>query len=196
MKHVPEKSVPKVLTVQQKETHLAVDRDLLQCADHDANFMKTIITSDESWVYGYNPQTKAQSSQWKTSGSPRPKKGDQVWSKVKVMLTVFFYHEGVIPHEYAPDGQTLTRCTMSKLSVGCMVWCGARDLRCGSEVTGSCTTTMPLHIRATLSSTSWLNIRHGGDKMKHDDSAVGYSKQSVPKVLRTMEGLQEQVCGV
>jgi hypothetical protein len=32
-----------VLTVKQKETHLAVDRDLLQCADQDANFMKTII---------------------------------------------------------------------------------------------------------------------------------------------------------
>jgi len=62
MKHAPEKFVPKLLTVEQKKTHLAVDRDLLQCADHDANFMKTIITSDESWVYGYDPETKAQSS--------------------------------------------------------------------------------------------------------------------------------------
>jgi hypothetical protein len=32
-----------VLTVKQKERHLAVDRDLLQCADQDANFMKTIL---------------------------------------------------------------------------------------------------------------------------------------------------------
>jgi hypothetical protein len=62
MKHVPEKFVPKLQTVELKETHLAVDRALLQCADHDANFMKTIITSDESWVYGYDPETKAQSS--------------------------------------------------------------------------------------------------------------------------------------
>jgi hypothetical protein len=38
--------------------------------------------------------------------------------------------------------------------------------------------------------------RHGGDKMKCDDGAVGYSKESVPKVLWTMEGLLEQVCGV
>jgi hypothetical protein len=44
MKHIPEKSVPKLLTVEQKETHLAVDRGLLQSADQDANFMKTIIT--------------------------------------------------------------------------------------------------------------------------------------------------------
>jgi len=32
--------------------------------------------------------------------------------------------------------------------------------------------------------------------MKHEDSAVGYFKQSVTKVSRTMEGLQGQVCGV
>jgi hypothetical protein len=31
-----------VLTVKQKEAHLAVDGDLLQYADQDANFMKTI----------------------------------------------------------------------------------------------------------------------------------------------------------
>ena len=101
------------------------------------------------------------------------------------MLRVFFDHEGIVHHEYTPDGQTLTRCTTSKLSVGCVVRCSTMDLHCGSEVTGSCTTTMPLHICPALSGTSWLNIRHGGDTMKHGDSAVGYSKQSVPKVLRT-----------
>jgi hypothetical protein len=31
-------------------TPLAVARDFLQCADQDANFMKTAITCDESWV--------------------------------------------------------------------------------------------------------------------------------------------------
>jgi hypothetical protein len=40
------------MTVEQKETCLAVARDLLQCADQDANFTKTMITSDESWVCG------------------------------------------------------------------------------------------------------------------------------------------------
>lgn len=119
------------------------------------------------------------------SGVSKGKKAHQVQSKVKVMLRVFFDLEGIVHHEYTPDGQTLTRCTTSKLSVGCMVQCSVRDLQCGSEVIDSCTTTMPLHIRPTFSGTSWPNIRHGGDKMKHGDSAVGYSKQSVPKVLQT-----------
>jgi hypothetical protein len=52
MKCVSAKFFPKLLTVEQKETRLAVARDLLQCADQDANFMKTIITTDASWVCG------------------------------------------------------------------------------------------------------------------------------------------------
>ena len=51
------KFVPKLLTV--KQTHLAAARDLQQCAGQDANYMEILITGDESWVYGYDPETKA-----------------------------------------------------------------------------------------------------------------------------------------
>jgi hypothetical protein len=47
--------------------------------------MQGIITGDETWVYGYNPEKKRQTSQWKSSESPRPKKVHQVGSKVRVM---------------------------------------------------------------------------------------------------------------
>ncbi len=30
----------------------------------NAELLKRIITGDESWVYGYNVETKAQSSSW------------------------------------------------------------------------------------------------------------------------------------
>lgn len=33
----------------------------------DANFMGKMITGDESRIYGYDPETKLQSAQWKTS---------------------------------------------------------------------------------------------------------------------------------
>jgi hypothetical protein len=45
-----------------------------------------VITGDESWVYGYDPETKVQSSQWKHQTSSRPKKARQVQSNVKVIL--------------------------------------------------------------------------------------------------------------
>jgi hypothetical protein len=61
-KFVSVKFVLKLLTVEQKVTHLAVARDLLQCADQVVNFLKTVITYDESWSPGYNLEAKAQSS--------------------------------------------------------------------------------------------------------------------------------------
>jgi len=50
-----------------------------------------------------------QSSQWKGPSSPRPKKGHQVQSKTKVMLLACFDSEGIVYHEYAPDGQTINK---------------------------------------------------------------------------------------
>jgi hypothetical protein len=34
------------------------------------------------------------------------------------------------------------------------------------------------------------------EETKHEDTAIGYSKESLPKVLRPMEGLLKQVCAV
>jgi hypothetical protein len=48
-----------------------------------------IITSDESWIYGNDPETKQQSSQWKTPQSPGAKKAWQVRSSTKNMLIAF-----------------------------------------------------------------------------------------------------------
>ena len=39
-------------------------------------------------------------------------------------------------------------------------------------------------------------FRHEGDKVKYDDTAVAFSKESVSKLLWTMEVLLEKVCGV
>ena len=71
--------------------------------------LKKVITGDESWVYGYDPETKQQSSQWKYPDEPRPKKARQSRSNVKLMLIVFFDYEGVVHHEYAPTGQTINK---------------------------------------------------------------------------------------
>jgi hypothetical protein len=47
---------------------------MLDNANSNPKFLNTMITGDESWVYGYDPEIKMQSSQWKHPTSPRPKK--------------------------------------------------------------------------------------------------------------------------
>ena len=79
-----------LLLADQKEHRAAVANDLIQTATNEPDFLKKVITRDESWVYGYELETKAQSSQWKSLGPPCLKKARQSCSKIKTMLTVFF----------------------------------------------------------------------------------------------------------
>lgn len=109
LKRVSAKFVPKLLTMEQKQLRLEIVQDMLDCIESDSSFLNTVITGDESWVYRYDPETKAQSSQWKHSSSLRPKKAWQVRSNVEVLLTVFLDSRGVVHHEYAPQGQTVTK---------------------------------------------------------------------------------------
>jgi hypothetical protein len=68
------KYVPRVLSSDQKEYHIAVCTELKEWAENNPNFIANIITGDESWVFGYDTETKQQSSQCKTPTSLRPKK--------------------------------------------------------------------------------------------------------------------------
>lgn len=111
MHRVAAKFVPRLMTDDQKANRVRVCRELLDRSNEDENFLSRIITGDESWVYGYDIETKVQSSQWVSQTSPRPKKARQVRSNVKVMLTVFFYAKGVVHYEYLPEGSTVNQIT-------------------------------------------------------------------------------------
>ena len=105
MKHVMAKFIAWLLLPEQKKHHAAVANDLTRTSTNEPDFLKKVVTEDESWVYGY----KAQASQGNLPGSPHLKKVWQSLSKIKTMLTVFFHWEGVVHHEYAPPGQTINK---------------------------------------------------------------------------------------
>jgi hypothetical protein len=73
MCRVVAKFVPKLLSQEQQQLCLEDTRDMLECTNGDPEFLKTMLTGDEMWVYGYDTETNVQSSQWKHSSSPRPK---------------------------------------------------------------------------------------------------------------------------
>ena len=82
------KFVPHVLTVEQKQQRLSISLELRDRAASDSSFLGNVITGDETWVYGYDPETRVQSSQWK-SPSSHVKKACQSGSNIKVMTIVF-----------------------------------------------------------------------------------------------------------
>jgi len=70
MKHVCAKFELCLLTDDQSELRQTITHDLFEHSCEDMQFLKNIVTDDESWVYGYDPETKQQLSQWKGPTSP------------------------------------------------------------------------------------------------------------------------------
>ena len=75
---VAAKFVPCLMASDQQAHRVQVCQDLLNHSENDKEFLSKIITGDESWVYGYDVETKVRSSQWTSKTSPRPKKACQV----------------------------------------------------------------------------------------------------------------------
>jgi histone-lysine N-methyltransferase SETMAR len=107
MRRISARFVPRLLSDDQKALHVSVCRELKQQARDDPNFISNITTGDETWVYGYDPETKQQLSQWKSPNSPQPKKVRQVRSNVKSILIIFFDIQGIVHKEFVPPGQTV-----------------------------------------------------------------------------------------
>jgi histone-lysine N-methyltransferase SETMAR len=63
MRRISAKFVPRLLSDDQKTHHVSACRELKQQARDDPNFIFNIITGDETWVNGYDPETKQQSWQ-------------------------------------------------------------------------------------------------------------------------------------
>jgi hypothetical protein len=78
---VSAKFLPRLLSQEQKEIRLSITLELRDRANSDSVFLRSLITGDESSVYGYDPEMKMQSSHWKSN---------QLNSNVKVMLIAFF----------------------------------------------------------------------------------------------------------
>ena len=60
MKRVVAKFIPWLLLPEQKEHCAAVANDLIQTINSEPDFLKKVITRDESWVCSYDLEMKAQ----------------------------------------------------------------------------------------------------------------------------------------
>jgi len=108
MRRISARFVPRLLNDDQKALRVSVCREFKQARD-DPNFIFNIVTGEETWVYGYDPDTKQQSSsQWKSSNSPRPKKARQVRSNVTSMLISPSPDiQGIVHKEFVPSAQNV-----------------------------------------------------------------------------------------
>ena len=72
------------------------------------------IAGDESWVFDYDRENKRQSAEWHTKSCPRPKKPRMSRSRVKNMITAFFFLTALAlctKNLYLQDRQLITPST-------------------------------------------------------------------------------------
>jgi hypothetical protein len=121
------------------------------------NFLDRVITVDETWCFQYDPETKRQSMQWKTSASPRPKKARQ-GSPSEDNAHLFFDHKGIVHFEFLEEGRTVNQNCYLQMLAGYVWLFVGEDLNFGLML-GSCIMTMPLLMTRLLSGSLWPKNR-------------------------------------
>ena len=109
MKKLCAKFVPKNLTIEQKDNRKDMCLHLRERIQNYRNFLKNVITGEETWIFEYDPETKRQIKEWQTSASPLPKKARRSKSKIKSMLICFFDSEGIVHTEFVPQGHIVNQ---------------------------------------------------------------------------------------
>jgi len=108
MRNVCAKMVPKVLSDEQKESRKKLCLDLSQRIENEPDLLDSIISCDETCIFTYDPETKQQSMQWKSTSSPRPKKCMHELFEVQGHV-VFFDIKGTVMAEWVPSSQTVNQ---------------------------------------------------------------------------------------
>jgi histone-lysine N-methyltransferase SETMAR len=109
MKKLCARWVPRLITADQKRTHMNISEQCLRCFNKNkTDFVHQFITMNETWIHHYTPESKQQSKQWTEAGCSVPKMTRSVSSAGKVMASVFWDAEGILFIDYLERGKTIT----------------------------------------------------------------------------------------
>ena len=108
MKKLCARWVPRLLTADQKRTHMKISEQYLEGFNKNKPyFVYRFIIMDVTWIHHYTPESKQQSKQWTEAGCSAPKKTRSVPSAGKVMASVFWDAEGILFIDYLEKGKTI-----------------------------------------------------------------------------------------
>ena len=108
--------IPRVLKQEERDRRVRDSRAFIRRAEQEGDmFLQRIITTDETWLHNYDPETKEQPAVWIRSGSPPPMKARVTKSGGKTMLVMFADIRGMILMHAVPKGATVNAGYYSKV---------------------------------------------------------------------------------
>jgi len=88
---------------------------LQQFEDEGDAFLKSIVTTDETWVHFFISESQQSSREWWHTSSPKPRRARRSCSAGKVMAMFFWDRQGVIHVDLLTDARTVNAAYYSDL---------------------------------------------------------------------------------
>ena len=108
MRKLFSKWVPRLLTVDQKRQRVVDSERCLELFRRNKpNFLHRYVTTDETWILHYTPESKRSSAEWAAVGEKRLKRPKAQMCAGKVMTSVFWDAHGILFIDYLEKGNTI-----------------------------------------------------------------------------------------
>ena len=108
MRRVCARWVPRLLQPEQKRVRVQTCKELQERYSTEGDqFLRKVITCDETWVHFFEPESKQQSSVCKHPTSPSPEKARLSKSVGKVVVIIFCDIRGIVLCHMVPNKTTV-----------------------------------------------------------------------------------------
>ena len=101
--------VPHLLTDEQKQSRVRLASQVIKKYDKcDSRRLEEIATGDETWIYNFQPDSKAKNKVWVSSEGDRPVIACLCKTSNRMLYAIFFDSKGPVLQIPAPKGSSVT----------------------------------------------------------------------------------------
>ena len=101
--------VPHLLTDEQKQSRVRLASQVIEKYDKsDPRRLEEIVTGDETWIYHFQPDSKAKNRVWVSSESNTPVTARRCKTSNRMLNAIFFDSKGPVLQSPVPKGSSVT----------------------------------------------------------------------------------------
>ena len=101
--------VPHSLTTKQKQSWFRLASQVIEKYDKcDPRHLEEIVTGDETWIYHFQPNSKAKNKVWVSSEGDRPVIAHCCKTSNRMLYVIFFDSKGPVLQIPVPNGSSVT----------------------------------------------------------------------------------------
>ena len=101
--------VPHLLTDEQKQSRVRLASQVIEkYGKYDPRRLEEIVTGDETWIYHFQPDSKAKNKVWVSSEGDRPVIARRCKTSNRMLYAIFFDSKGPVLQIPVPKGSSVT----------------------------------------------------------------------------------------